>query len=160
MKYPSNTLGLVVTVSLILLITLTASSTGLEAIARAWPNATKKDCNSVCMDGTCLEVSAFQRRKLYIPQDRLRPDQIERHVLATSRKTSDVEQRIHLFYNQDVAALPLCALCHPYDVLDLVLEKHGEPDQIAIYKRQEFGETVTQIKEDDKAAFLEGLSLR
>jgi len=160
MKYPSNRLGLVVTVSLIALVTLTASTLGSKAVGHAWPNFTDKSSQSVCMDGTCLEVSAFQRRKLYIPQDRLRQDQVERHVLKTGSKATDIDQRIHLFYNQETASLPHCERCQPNEVLDLVLEQYGDPDQIAIYKRQETGETVTLIKEEDMASFLEGLSMR
>ena len=160
MKYPSNRLGLVVTASLIGLFALTTSSAGLDVVARAWPNFTEKSSDSVCMDGTCLEVSAFQRRKLCIPQDHLRRDQVEHQVLNTDSKEADITERIHLFYNQETAPLPDCEGCHPNETLDLVLLQFGPPQQIALYKRQEMGETVTLIEKEEVVPFLKGRPLR
>ena len=160
MEYPSNRLGLVLTVSLIALVTLTSSFVGSKAVGHAWPNFSSISSENVCVDGTCLCVSAFKRRKLYIPQDRLKSKQVEKLVQSAARGTDDVDRRIHLFYNQTALSLPTCKRCELSQIVNLVLEQYGDPEQIAIYKRQEIGETVTLLEEDEKAPFLEGLSLR
>ena len=162
MKYPSNRLGVIVLFSFLALIALNASSNGIERIAAFWPNICSINSEQICTDGTCLTVSTFQRRRWYIPQDRLRSDRIKREVQRNLSLSSldQIDRQIHLFYNQPDLSLPSCSVCEPNEFLDLLLERLGDPDHIAVYKQQNLRETITLLNEEEKESFLDGFSLQ
>ena len=152
----------VTTLSAIALVSIFACTQGGDALGQHWPNVTRMHSQVTCLDGTCLHVTAFQRRKLYVPRSTMKPKVIERQVQrkhAHQRPGSvPTEHAVHLYYAVDTLSHAECHGCQLSDMLDLILKEYGQPAHVATYEPGAPGRSIDVLEQDEIKPFLRGFS--
>ena len=146
---------------LVAAITLTAFTAGPESVIRAWPNFTQQDSHGIQCDGTLIQVTAFQRRKMYLPQNALKPETIRRQIASkcvSEKGTSpSVARAIHLYYAMDELdgeCLNACAHCDVDELLSHILSKYGKPQQIGTFYKGTFQHNIDILEPEDVQLFM------
>lgn len=154
---PLNLLALLVVAA----VALTAFTAGPLTVARAWPNFTEKHSHSIVRDGTRIHVTAFQRRKMYLPLNTLKRgtirDQVADQCVNKKGTSPSVERAVHLYYAMDEVdgeCLNTCAHCDVDALLARVLSKYGKPQQIATFDKGTFQHHIEILEPEDIRLFM------
>ena len=125
------------------------------------PNVTKMSRQAHCIDGHCIVVSTFNRRKLYIPRSRLDEHIIERDVKRYHLHKAHDDQdaaAIHLYYRGDRAPIlsnnPFASI---HDVLADLVEQYGTPAQMATFENTPGIGDITVLDDHEQLVFLKGM---
>ena len=152
----------VTTVSAIALISIFACTQGGDALGRHWPNVTQMHSQVTCLDGHCLHVTAFQRRKLYVPRSTMKSKAIERQVhhkhAHHSPGSVPTEHAVHLYYSVDTLSHSPCYGCDLSDLMDHVVQAYGQPAHVAIYDQGTPGRSIEVLDRDEIKPFLRGFA--
>lgn len=160
----SNTLFLVkvTALSAIALVSILACTLDGDVLGRHWPNVTQMHSQVSCLDGTCLHVTAFQRRKLYVPRTTMKSKVIERQIRrkhAHQRPGSaPTEQAVHLYYAVDTLSHSPCYGCDLSDLMDHVVQAYGQPAHVAVYDQGTPGRSIEVLERDEIEPFVRGYS--
>ena len=135
--------------------------TAPEKYGPLMPNVTKMSRQAYCIDGHCIVVSAFNRRKLYIPRSRLDDHIIERDVKRYHLHKAHDDQdaaAIHLYYRGEQApTLSNSSFTSIHDVLADLLEQYGTPAQMATFENKPGIGDITVLDDHEQLVFLKGM---
>ena len=156
---PLNLLALLLL--LVAAVTLTAFTVGLKTAVRTWPNFTQQDSHGIQCDGTLIQVTAFHRRKMYLPLNALKPETIREQVAdqCISRKgtSPSIERAVTLYYAMDEVNgeyLNSCTQCDVDALLAHVLSKYGKPQHIATFDKGTFHHHIEILEPEDIRLFM------
>jgi len=154
---PLNVLALL----LVTAVALTAFKAGPVTVARAWPNFTESESYIVFRDGTRIQVTAFQRRKMYLPLNTLKRETIRKQIadqcISGKGTSPSVERAVHLYYAMDEVDgeyLNACVHCDANELLAHVLSKYGKPQQIGTFDKGTFQHHIEILEPEDIRLFM------
>lgn len=135
--------------------------TAPEKYGPLMPNVTKMSRQAYCIDGHCIVVSTFNRRKLYIPRSRLDDHIIERDVKRYHLHKAHDDQdaaAIHLYYRGDRApTLSNSSFASIHDVLADLVKRNGTPAQMATFENKPGIGDITVLDDHEQLVFLKGM---